>query len=107
MIGACLQTETYRGYLDAACIREPRVWIPALAIVGIGSARRTVEVGRKLNFVHAGRTITRLVSSAASAGNWCLREQGPRTVAFAPTRRDIAWEPSCWQKDWPFGPRRG
>jgi hypothetical protein len=107
MIVAYLQTETCRGYLDVDCIREPRVWIPALAIVGIGSAQRMVEVGRKLNFVHVGGTITRLVSSAASAGNWCLREQGPRTVAFAPTRQGIAWVLSCWQKDWPFAPQRG
>jgi len=86
MIVGCLHSELDRGYLDAACIREPRIWTSGLATVGIGFAPHTVEVGRKLNFVHGGRTITRLVSSVVSAVNWCLREQGPHTAAFAPTR---------------------
>jgi hypothetical protein len=86
MLVGILHNDSDRGYLDAACIRGPRTWTSGLATVRIGSAPRTVEVGRKLNFVHGGRTIARLVSSVVSAGNWCLHEQGPHTVAFAPTR---------------------
>jgi hypothetical protein len=86
MIVGRLHNDSDRGYLDVACIRGPRTWTSELATVGIGFAPHTVEVGRKLNSVHGGCTITRLVSSVVSAGNWCLREQGPHTVAFAPTR---------------------
>jgi hypothetical protein len=86
MIVACLHSASGRGYLDAACIKGPRTWMSGPATVGIGFAPRTVEVGHKLNFVHGGRTITHLVSSVVSAGNWCLREQELHTVAFALTR---------------------